>query len=320
MKVLVIKLSSLGDVFSALPAVHNVKVGLDAEIDWVTQREYVDLVKCFTDVRRVIPYSRREFWADFGPLLKRVREDRYDYAIDFQGLLKSAFAARAARAGKVIGPSFHRECTRLLYDSVAGKRDKNRLAVDENLDIVEHLGLEKVSVQFPMEFPEEEVPGPVPRVALVPVSRWETKNWPIEFYTEVARRLRGKGIGVFIFGAPGDVGPCGMIEDELGGDIVNMAGRSTLVEMGSRLRKMDLVISNDSGPLHTAAALGVPTVSVYGATDPKRTGPYGDGNRVLTTSLPCQPCLSRKCRVGGIPCLKQVTPGEVTEAALAALG
>ena len=314
-----IKLSSLGDLFSALPAVHNIKVGLDAEIDWVTQREYVDLVGCFTDVRKVIPYSRRGFWADLGAFLKRLRAEEYEYAIDFQGLLKSAFAARAARARRAIGPSFHRECSRLLYSSVAGKRDKNRLAVDENLDIVAHLGLERIPVEFPVEFPKEEAAGSAPRVAMIPVSRWETKNWPMESYTEVARRLREKGIGVFIFGSPGDMEPCAEIEKALDGDVVNMAGKSTLVEMGSRLAKMDLVISNDSGPLHMAVALGIPTVSVYGATDSNRTGPYGDGNQVLKTDLPCQPCLSRTCRVGGIPCLTGVSAAEATQAALDAL-
>ena len=320
MKVLVTKLSSLGDLFSALPAVHNLKVGLDAEIDWVTQCEYVELVRCFTDVRKVIPFDRGRFWRHLGLLLGRLRAEQYDYAIDFQGLIKSAFTVRAARAGKVIGPSFHRECSRLLYNSVAGKRNKDRLAVDENLDVVGHLGLERVPVEFPVRFPDEDVEGPAPRVAMVPVSRWHTKNWPIGRYVEVARHLSEKGAGIFVFGGPHDVEACAGLERALDGRVVNLAGKSTLVQMGSKLQKMDLVISNDSGPLHMAVALGIPTVSVYGATDPRRTGPYGEGNRVLSTSLPCQPCLSRKCKVGGVPCLTGITSDEVTQAVVEVLG
>jgi ADP-heptose:LPS heptosyltransferase len=78
---------------------------------------------------------------------------------------------------------------------------------------------------------------------------------------------------------------------------------------------MDLLISNDSGPVHMAAAVGTPTLVVFGPTDPVRTGPYGQGHRVLSAGLPCQPCFSRVCRRGAPACLDAITPRQMAQAA-----
>jgi ADP-heptose:LPS heptosyltransferase len=94
-----------------------------------------------------------------------------------------------------------------------------------------------------------------------------------------------------------------------------MAGELTLPEMGGLLQEMDLLVANDSGPVHVAAAVGTPALVVFGPTDPRRTGPYGDKHRVLSASVPCRPCFSRTCRRPGIPCLAGVTPEAVAKAA-----
>ena len=138
-RILVIKLSSLGDIFHAIPTVHNLQAALDAEVDWVTQPEYVDLVKSFPMVSAVIPFPRRNFWTCAGGLVRAVRAKHYDYVIDLQGLIKSAIVAQVARGGKKIGPSFQREGSRFLYDEIAGRRNKDRHAVDEYLDRRIHL-------------------------------------------------------------------------------------------------------------------------------------------------------------------------------------
>jgi heptosyltransferase-1 len=109
MKILVVKLSSLGDLFHPLPAVRCLKRELGAEIHWVVQEEYAGLVACFSDVSRVIRFPRRGFAAAGRAFVSELRRDRYDIAIDFQGLLKSALTTRMARAERRIGPSFHRE-------------------------------------------------------------------------------------------------------------------------------------------------------------------------------------------------------------------
>ena len=316
MKILVIKLSSLGDLFHALPSVHSLKVGLGAEVDWVVHREYVDLVRCFTDVRRVIPFYRDSFFLNIGSFLRDLRADEYDYIIDYQGLLKSALVARMARGKEVIGPSFCREGAGLFYSRVAGKRDKARHAVDECMDVVRLLGLKELK-EFPVIFPKKNLTEKRPIVAVLPVSRWATKNWPSKCFAEVIKRLRNAcDASFYILGGPGDENVCKEIAGAVEGRVVNMAGKSSIIETGGILKEVDLLIANDSGPVHMAAAVGTPALVIFGPTDAVRTGPYGSQHRVASTSLECQPCFSRTCRLEGIPCLSGVTPERVGEMAI----
>lgn len=321
MRILVVKLSSLGDVFHALPAVHNLKVGLRAEVDWVTQPEYVDLVRCFEDVADVIPFPRHDWVRGFPDFARRLRLREYDLAVDLQGLLKSALVCRLARARRILGPSFRREGAGLLYNAVAGPRNKDRHAVEENLDAVRFLDLKQLPPVFPVRFPPLAVTGARPRVALLPVSRRVNKNWGEERFIAVARGLRHEfGAQVYCFGGPADVAVCAEIEasvntDGTGPRAISMAGRTRLVEMGSWLASMDLVIGNDSGPIHMAVAVGVPVVAVFGPTDPRRTGPYGSAHRTLVADTTCRPCYRRTCQYAAAQCLEAVTAEQVLTAA-----
>jgi lipopolysaccharide heptosyltransferase I len=321
-RILIVKLSSMGDIFHALPAVHCLREGLDAEVDWVVQSEYVELLGCFPDVSNVIPFPRRNFFSGVGGFLPALRRHSYDLVVDLQGLLKSALVAKLARGRKVIGPSFYREGANLLYDAVAGVRDKNRHAVVENLDVVRYLGLQPVTVQFPVQFPVRSFGSTGPRVALMPVSRGAQKNWPVRNFIEVARRLKDEtGAFITLFGMAAEAAICETIRVALesgvsGPPAVNLAGKTSLVEMGSWLAGMSLVIANDSGPIHMAAALGVPVVAVFGPTDPKRTGPYGDIHRVVTADMGCQPCFQKSCSQEDPECLLRVTPDRVAQEAI----
>jgi len=152
---------------------------------------------------------------------------------------------------------------------------------------------------------------------MVPLSRWQTKNWPPQCFTAVARRLQQVfGASIFLLGGPSDRDVCREIEGNLEGRVVNVTGKLSLVESGGLLAQMDLLVANDSGPVHMATAAGTPTLVVFGPTDPKRTGPYGTEHRIVTTpAQSCAPCFSRVCRREGIPCLQGVTPEHVSEIA-----
>jgi heptosyltransferase I len=325
-RILIIKLSSFGDIFHALPTVNNLKIALDAEVDWVTQPEYVDLVRCFPMVSRVIPFPRRQFLTHAGRLFRTVRDVRYDYVIDLQGLLKSALVARMARGGIRIGPSFHREGAGLLYDAVAGVRFKNRHAVDENLDVVRYLGLPILPVVFPVDIQPRAVDLPKPRVAIVPVSRRANKNWPLANFLDTAKYLQDElGASLYLFGSQSDRALCETLRADLlatpgSRTVVNLAGQTDLVEMGRWFKQMDLVIANDSGPLHMAAALGIPVVSMFGPTDPRRTGPYGGGVGVCTTDIACRPCFAKVCLYPFVECMTRISVKQVTDAVRRVLG
>jgi len=350
-RILIVKTSSLGDLFHALPAVRALKTGLDVEIDWVVRDIYADVVRCFTDVSNVIPFSRqamgpgvvvpalldvinifRKFRSTGageagGPagayendsFKEVVRAREYDYIIDLQGLLKSALICRLARGGKIIGPSFHREGSKFFYDAIAAERDKNRHAVDECLDVVRHLGLPVPAVPaFPVVFPKTDLKTPGPRVALVPCSRWETKNWPAGKFIEVGRHLARMNAHLFLIGSGDDRLVCSQIGQGIGRNVDNLCDKTSLVELGSALQAMDLVITVDSGPMHMAAALGRPVLAIFGATDPKRTGPYGGEGIITHGGLVCQPCLSRVCLRSqkDIACLQDLDPQRIIDAAV----
>jgi heptosyltransferase I len=319
-RILVVKLSSLGDLFHVLPAVHMLKTQLHGAVDWVTQSEYAPLVGCFSDVDRVIPFPRRRGQGSRLRFLMEILRSRYDYIIDFQGLMKSALVARLARGGRRIGPSFHREGSKMFYGSVAGVKDKNRHAVDENLDILRHLGLEVTTPEFPIVFPDLPLDTPSPRVAIFPVTRWKTKCWPDESFAAAGRALRKRtGASIYVLGAAEDQAVCRRVADDIGDSVINLCGRTSLVEMGSLLSKMDLVVSNDSGPMHFAAALNVPVIAVFGPTDPNRTGPFGQISRVMMGRRSCQPCMDKTCRLGVVVCMREVTPAAVVEVAIKTL-
>ncbi len=282
MRLLVVKLSSLGDVLHALPVVHRLADGLGAEVDWVTQPEYVPLVRCVERVDRVIPFPRRRFLSGLGAFRRAVRDRDYGLVLDLQGLLKSAVAARLARGERVVGVARRREGAGWLVSDAPPARPGPRHAVDRLLDVAEHLGLARTPVEFRMRALRAEA-GPGRHVGMVPFSRWAAKNWPATNFAEAARAIRARsGAAVHLFGGPSDAEGCAGIAAAAGEGVENRAGRTGLPELAGWLAAMDAVLSVDSGPMHLAAAMGTPVVALFGPTDPRLTGPYGPGHVVIT--------------------------------------
>jgi len=316
-RILIVKLSSLGDILHALPAVHCLKNGLDAEIDWIVHPAYADLVRCFSDVDRVLKFPRHASPAEFLLSTRLLRSSSYDYILDLQGILKSALASRLARGGKRLGPSFQREGSFLFYSAVAGTRNKNRHAVAELMDFVRHFGLPEQKAAFPISVPLQLVGEQSPRVALMPFSRWRSKNWPLMSFARVGRDLRENlNAALYIIGGTEDQAQSAELEKELDGRVINLAGKTALPQLAGLLREMDLVITNDSGPMHLAAGMGAAVLALYGPTDPVRTGPYGANCRVLSGKLRCQPCFAARCRFGDNSCMHTITPEAVINAAV----
>ena len=319
-RVLIIKLSSLGDLFHALPVVHILKTELDATIDWVTQPEYIELVRCFPQVTRVIGFPRHRFAAGFFSFRRELREERYDSVIDLQGLFKSGFVSRLARSGRRIGPSYHREGSGMFYTDVVGKNESNRHAVTKALDISTWLGLKDAAPVFDTSFPDVSLEKSGLRIALVPCSRWKTKNWAPQNFGYVGMALQNQlGAAIYVVGSPDDQNVCAGVAEMIPHS-VDLSGRCTLPKTGGILKQMDLVISVDSGPMHMAAAVDTPVIAVFGSTNPLLTGPFGSGHHVIQTEgLSCCPCLSRTCARGDLACLSRVGVDDVVEKAMSIL-
>jgi heptosyltransferase-2 len=160
--------------------------------------------------------------------------------------------------------------------------------------------------------PDANLPSTV-SFALCPGAEYgPAKCWPLQSFIEVGKSLSERG-KIVILGAPGDVPRAAQLAENLPGAI-NRAGQTTLAEFMSELERSRLVISNDSGAMHLASALGVPTVAIFGSTEPAMTGPLGARTAVLRHHVPCSPCFLRECPLD-FACMNSITPAMVLAAA-----
>jgi lipopolysaccharide heptosyltransferase I len=287
--ILVLRLSALGDVIHTLPAVLGLKRALpDAEIAWVVERPYRELVRMVAGVE-TIPVSMkkwgRAFLSSRGEMVAaRAAMRGYDIAIDFQGLIKSASLAWVSRARVRVG--FDRQAMR---EPAAGVFLNRRVAVDNGLHIVEqNLALARAVApalaSTPAGVPEADLrpfaadpSGKLrelhDRVVLLPGAGRPEKQWPAERFGELARRIGGDRVIV----------AWGPNEEPLARATgAAVAPATDLRELTYLLAHAKLVVAGDTGPLHLAAALGTPVVALFGPTDPRRNGPYGQLDRVVS--------------------------------------
>lgn len=283
-RILVVKLSALGDLFHAVPVVHRLAEQYHCKIDWVTQPEYVDLVACHRDVDRVIAFPRKGGVGASGTFVKQLRIRKYDLALDLQGLTKSGLVMGLCRAERKIGCGRPREASRLFVREIPPSPPDSRHARDILMDSLVYLGLETDPVCYPLAFPAVSgLPATEPPVlALAPKSRWPAKDWPLENFCELAKRVQGDlGAAVWVVGGPQDVSAGDRIVEALEGRGLNLCGRFPLLALGPLLQQVSCLVSNDSGPMHFAAAVGTPLVALFGPTDPDFTGPRGEKVQVL---------------------------------------
>jgi lipopolysaccharide heptosyltransferase II len=241
--------------------------------------------------------------------------------IDLQGLLRSGWLARATRAAVRVGLSDAREGAGLFYThrvpTTLGPAGAERHAIERYLCVTEALGCRRGPVEFP--FPTDDADRqyvaslvPAQRYAvLMPGTNWETKRWPVERFAALVAPLRERfGLESVVAGGPGDAALAAPIE-QAGG--INLAGKTTLRQLVALLERAALVVANDSGPMHIAAALGRPLVTPFGPTSPVRTGPYRRMDSVIRLDIPCSPCFSRTCSHQS--CLRWLEAGPVLELA-----
>jgi heptosyltransferase-2 len=157
-------------------------------------------------------------------------------------------------------------------------------------------------------------------VAIAPAAAYgPAKEWPAEHYAALIDLMAARGIESVLIGAPAERERCERITASANGAPIVAAGETGVGELITLLSLCDAFVGNDSGAMHLAGALGIPTVAIFGSTNPLRTGPMGPRVRVLWRAPACSPCLQRTCRFGHYECLTRITPREALEALLAAL-
>lgn len=289
-RVLIVRLSSLGDVVHTVPAVVALRRGLpDAKLAWVVEAPYREIVELCAPVDAVIVSRTRRWphllhspaaWAASRRFLRDLRQHgRGAVALDFQGLIKSAAIARASGAAERFG--FDRSAIR---EPLALSFLNRRVEVDPSMHVVDQnhaLALAVGAAGGPADFtsfsalpddPRGRFAGLRGTVLLHPGAGQARKLWPEERFVAIARNLLRRGAHVAVVWGPGERERAARIAAASGAALVP---DSNLRELAALLAGARLVVSGDSGPLHLAAALGAPVIGLYGPTRVARNGPYG---------------------------------------------
>lgn len=313
MDFLILKPSSLGDILHAFPAVSALlRACPGSHADWLVCPAFAEITAYLPGLRRNILFERkllgssRTFLPAFFSLIRSLRESRYDAVIDLQGLARSAFIGRIA-SGLHAGPAHPREMISTLCYSRRLQEGPALHAVERcNSMVADFLGRNDLDFSFRMpvvphfeQAAAQLLPaGDGPFCAVAPGARWETKQWPASFFADVMRNLAAKhpGMRFLILGSPDETFLAEQLR-HLTADlpVENLCGRTSVGVLTEVIRKTSVLLCNDSGPMHIAAALDIPVVAVFGPTDPARTGPYSGKKAVLQADLPCISCFKRYC-------------------------
>jgi lipopolysaccharide heptosyltransferase I len=325
-RVCLIKPSALGDVVHAMPVLSCLRERWpDAHFSWVINRGLVGLVEGHPDLDEVIPFDRSRVGigprglALAGRFLSDLRRGRFDLAIDLQGLCRSGLMTMATGAPVRVGRADAREGARLAYTHRI--RSGATHAVDRLLDLASSFGADVSRPRFRLPIRDEDRwwarealdDLPRPRLVLNPGARWVTKRWPPEHFAEIGQRaLSTLGASVVVVGAPEDR-PLGQaILDRLGKrgwPVLDLVGRTSLTGLAAVAAESDVVLSNDTGPLHLAVAAGARVVAVFTCTDPEKTGPYGPDSAVVRTGVWCAGSCVRRC--DRMECMGELSPDRV---------
>jgi lipopolysaccharide heptosyltransferase II len=346
-RVAIVKPSALGDIAHAVPvltAVHELFP--DAHISWVVNKAYEPLLLGHPHLNATIPFDRGAYKRSPVKAVmyslrfaNRLRRQRFDLVIDLQGLLRTGLMTAATGAAVRMGFAASREGSQHFYTHRIEVPDADHIhAVDRYWRIVEALGGGHLTKQFalPVQLTElttvdrelEQLPRPW--LALAPGARWLTKRWPVASFAQVANRAHAEfGSSVLLIGASDDITLSAELREKLIGPSGDYTGKTGIAKMVALLSRADVMLSNDTGPLHVAAALGVPCVAPYLCTRPRLHGPYpvfaattGSGarstvprgrgedktsNLAIPTTVPCAGSYLRQCPHGLI-CMSELTP------------
>ena len=306
MKILILKPSSLGDVVQALPVLRLLKLHFpDSEIHWWIEVRSALLLEGDPDLAGIFRFDRKRWarpwhWGELASSIREIRRHRFDLVIDLQSLIRSGAVAWLANGAFTVGLHDWRELTPGFYDVSVSRPNPETHAVDWYLEALRALGV-PVHLNFEWMPERPAVAAEVeelwslqghPWIALLPGARWDNKRWPLEHFQNLIRTLRRQHEGLrFVILGSGADHPLGAAISTVAPEAcLDLTGRTTLLQLIEVLRVCRGVVTNDTGPMHVAAALGVPTVGIFGPTEPRRTGPYGQLENILRAPLPCAPC------------------------------
>jgi heptosyltransferase-1 len=335
-RILIVRLSALGDIVHALPVLNALRKAFPGvKIDWLVEENYAATLALASGLhRRIIVRANANIesgdvvsFASTGGYFRAMsflRSQRYDVALDLQGLLKSATWARASGAKRVIG--FARDDLReplaasLYTEKVTA--DQSGHVIRKNLSLLKALQIEPGSTELSvqpiasaaMAKAIQTAGGSNGYIVINPGAAWPNKCWPPDRFGAVANALRERtGLHSLITWGPREHDLAATVSGASGG-AATPAPPTSVSDLSALMKSAALVISGDTGPLHIAAAVGTPIVGLFGPTRPERNGPWEPRDEVLSRAETCVCHHKRHC-LRGAPCINEITVDEVLAAA-----
>ncbi len=318
-----IKPSALGDVVHCLPLLSSLRKRYPlAHLTWIVNRGYAPLLEGHPDLDAVMPFDRGAFQASvwqgmrrMGSFFQKLRDEKFDLVLDMQGLLRSGIICLVSGARRRVGLATAREGASLTYtDVIAVPNAANLHAVDRyGLAIRALGGAFEPTFRLPVSETAKSAAAqflaglPRPWLMFGVGARWTTKRWPPDHFAELANRAMNAtgGAAVFVGGREDD--PLArQTMTALRGPSLNLAGKTSLTELAAVLAQADVMIANDTGPLHLAVALGRPVVAPYTCTRVRLTGPYGAYSQAVESKVWCAGSCIKEC--GRMECMTELTP------------
>jgi lipopolysaccharide heptosyltransferase I len=323
-RIVLIKPSALGDIINSLPVLTALRRRYpEAHISWLVNRAYEPLLRGHPDLDRTLPFdrgaSRSGLWQatkTYTRFLRDFRRQEFDLVIDLQGLLRSGLFTAVSGAARRVGLSSAREGASYFYTDVVPVADFNAIhAVDRYWLVAEAFGVGDEAKQFRLPIADEArswvqqalADCPRPWLAFAVGSRWITKRWPPESFANLAQRAQAHFGGTVLFVGGGDETPLAQLTaSQLSGPTRDFTGTTSLPQLTALLDQVDVMVANDTGPLHLAVALGRPVVAPYTCTKIALNGPYGCAASGVETRVSCAGSYIKKCP--RLDCMKELTP------------
>jgi lipopolysaccharide heptosyltransferase II len=319
--VLLIKPRAIGDVLLSTPVITNLKRAFPhLAIDFLCESFASDVVTGNPEVREVLTFNKKNDTS--LSIISRVRSRKYDIIIDLFCNPRTALITFFSGAEKRIGFPFRGRS--FAYNILVSPRGGEVHNVDFNLDVLRKFNIPIVDTQpqFPLSdeshqlakawFAEQKLSATT--IGINPSGGWYTKKWGHRSYAGLADKIHEwKQWNILFFWGPGEFDDVQAIRSEMKHPSF-IIPKTTLKEMGALLRHCQYLISNDSGPMHIASALGVPTLGIFGPTNPYLQGPYGEKNLwVRKEELDCLACNLTKCPIGNV-CMTDLSVDVVYDA------
>ncbi|HOO55360.1 MAG TPA: glycosyltransferase family 9 protein [bacterium] len=318
-RILVIKTSALGDIVRTFPALVSVaKHFQHAQISYMIGEQYVDVIEPCPYISEVIPYKKRRNMEDLSGFLRfasDIRKKRFDLVLNFQNTKRFDYLAR------ISGAKYRTSIITLdrPIDGVEGVfKILNTVGVYPKRRYYEFWYTDD-DVSFTQDFLERNNMNDGKKIiGLNPGVAWKSKQWPVEKYAELANRLvENTGAHIVVFGNEAERDRAEQILERANYPVAIAAGDTTIRQAACIISKCCLFVSNDSGLMHVAAIQDVPTLGLFGSTNPAYHGPCREGNLSIFHAVDCSPCYCAECRleIEKYFCMRSITVDEVYKGA-----